>query len=48
LHDRKRNEGKTQRDWSADAGEKRRIGGGLNEKLMLKIRGAAPSVADSH
>jgi hypothetical protein len=47
-HDRKRKEGKTQRDGSADAGEKRRISGGLTGKLMSKIRGAAPSVADSH
>jgi hypothetical protein len=48
LHDRKRKEGKTQRDESADAGEKRRITGGLTEKLMLKKRGGAPSLADSH
>jgi hypothetical protein len=37
-HDRKRKEGRTQRDGSADAGEKRRISGGLTGTIKRRGR----------
>jgi hypothetical protein len=46
-HARKSKEGRTQRDGSVDAGEKRWISGGLTETTEREARGAAPSVADN-